>query len=186
MSDAPDLPPAPAVLYTVAFPSLDDHDATLIEALRVRHDAAGAARIAAHFTLVFGHAADDAAAHLAHVREVAAGMPPFDFACPRVLADEELGRPTCYVAFGVGDGHDHFQALHAALHEGPHGAPRLADVAFTPHLTLAAHLAPRDALSLAEALNARRVSTAGRIEALSVGTLVDDRFVVQAVFALGG
>ena len=179
------LRPVPTALYTVAFPALDDDDAALIRALRGRHDPASAARIDAHFTLVFGHTPDDAAAHLAHVEAVARGALPFEFDCPRVLADDELGRPTCYVAFGVGDGHAHFEALHAALHETQNGAARLADVAFTPHLTLAARLAPLDALSLAEALNARHVVTAGRIEALTVGEVIDDRFVTRAVFPLG-
>jgi 2'-5' RNA ligase len=146
----------------VAFPSLADADRRLIEDIRREHDP-NAARIAAHFTLVFPSPDIPAAALLEDAAAVARETPPIAFVLRRLIVHNRA--PDAYVFLVPDEGHESMMRLHGRLKAR---APEGKGEAFVPHLTVA-RLPSRDAAkTLATRLAERRLAIAGRVETLSV------------------
>lgn len=171
-------------LYVVAFPVLRAEDANHLEALRASHDAAGHARLKAHFTFVFGcahtlyTAAEDA------MRSAAATLDPIAFHLSQVVCSEHGGFH--YVFLCPGPGAVAMRALHERLHAGPLAACLDPREPFTPHLTVCKTTQPAQAQEVFRRLNAKPPRIDGTLRVLSLGAVRDDRFVVLSEAPLRG
>jgi 2'-5' RNA ligase len=146
----------------VAFPSLGEADRRLIEDIRRDHDP-NAARIAAHFTLVFPNAATNAADLLAPVAAIARETSPIAFVLRRLIVHHRA--PDTYVFLVPDQGHESLVRLHGRLKaQSAEGAGE----AFVPHLTVARLPSRDDAKALATRLAERRLAIAGTAGTLSV------------------
>ncbi len=146
----------------VAFPTLGEADARLIEEIRREHDP-NATRIAAHFTLVFPDPKVGAGDLLRPAAAAARETPPVAFVLRRVIVHHRA--PDSYVFLVPDEGHGSLVRLHDRLRAHATGG---SGEAFLPHLTVA-RLPDRDAAkALATRLAERRLAVRGTIDALSV------------------
>ena len=149
-------------------------DAACIEALRRRRDPQ-AALVAAHFTLVFPFQGVPATAVLAHVSQVAAGAAPIAFRLASSMAVRDLLAPRSHVFLTPDLGAEEIVALHDRLYAGLLAPFLRRDIAYAPHVTVAAMEAHGDAKALAEALGP--IDIRGRIAALTLASLTDSALV---------
>jgi 2'-5' RNA ligase len=146
------------MLAVVAFPALADSDAGRVDALRAAHDP-NAARIAAHFTLVFPDAAIGEAALLQRVEAAAQKTAPIAVTLKRVMVHQEGAEFYLYLV--PEQGYDALRSLHERLNPG-------SAAAFTPHVTVGRFADRAQARAIATDLAAKHFAATGRIEALSL------------------
>ena len=146
----------------VAFPTFGEADRRLVEEIRREHDP-NAARIAAHFTLVFPDSKTKAGDLLGPAAAVARETSPLAFVLRRVIVHHRA--PDTYVFLVPDEGHESLVRLHDRLKAH---SPLSAGEAFLPHITVA-RLSSRDAAkTLATRLAGRRLAVPGTVGALSV------------------
>lgn len=146
----------------VAFPTFGEADQRLVEEIRRQHDP-NAARIAAHFTLVFPDAKTKAGDLLGPAAAVARATPLIAFVLRRVIVHHRT--PDTYVFLVPDAGHESLARLHDRLKAHSVAA---AGEAFLPHITVA-RLPSRDAAkTLATRLAERRLAVPGTVGSLSV------------------
>jgi 2'-5' RNA ligase len=151
------------MLAVVAFPVLAEEDGRKIEALREQHDP-NAARIAAHFTLVFPTGRVGEKSLLKRVEDAAGQTPPFDVALKRILVHQEGVESYLYLVPEAG--YDALVAMHARLNDGGGGK-------FTPHVTIARLGDRKQARAVATGLATTHFSVNGRVETLSLVEVTD-------------
>lgn len=119
----------------VAYPNLDDDDRRSIEAFRARHDPQ-AARIEAHFTLVFPF--DEKPTDLEReIASVASSAKRFEFVIPGVRVVPEGDEEPQYVFLVPEEGAAELVTLHDRLYAGSLASHLRADPHFIPHITAA-------------------------------------------------
>jgi 2'-5' RNA ligase len=173
-----------AALYTVAFPALSAANRALIDAIRAQHDASNALIIPPHFTLVFACTVTDEQEYREHVGNIAAGTSCIPFACREALLDAADGREVTHVYLMASDGASRIVRLHDALYSGPLAQHLRKELRYIPHITIGTFDSPTEAGSLCDRLNAKALSIAGVIDALSVGSLQEGGFHVHATYPL--
>ena len=124
-------------LAVVAYPTLSDGDREWIEGIRTRYDPL-AARIAAHFTLVFPTEVAEAPL-VAQVRKALKSASPIPVVLRRAAAYSDAIGSGCYVFLLAEEGHRELLQLHDTLYEGTPTAHRRFDIPFVPHVTVGAH-----------------------------------------------
>jgi 2'-5' RNA ligase len=146
------------MLAVIAFLALADSDAGRIDVLRAAHDP-NAARIAAHFTLVFPDAAIGEATLIQRMEAVAKKTAPISVTLKRVMVHQE--GPEFYLYLVPEQGYDALRVLHERLNPGPAAA-------FTPHVTVGRFADRAQARTIATELAVKHFAATGRIEALSL------------------
>lgn len=174
------------MLYTLAFPRWHAAAEAQVEGWRRAWLPALCDVVPAHFTLVFGSAEADAEAYGAHVAAVAAQQPAVDFCCRCAMLDADHRSGEGLVTLVPDEGYAALTRLHAVLHRGPFAPLRRLDLPFVPHVTVGSAADRALALGWADALNARPLQLAGRIEALAVAQWQDGVLAVLARWPLCG
>lgn len=119
----------------VAYPNLDEEDRRWIETIRAKH-VPQAARIEAHFTLVFPF--DEKPADLEReVAGVASSTRRLDFDLRHIRVVPEGDEEPLYVFLVPGEGAAELVALHDRLYAGSLASHLRPDPAYIPHVTLA-------------------------------------------------
>ena len=124
-------------LHVVAYPQISQADYELIQACRKEHNSLYSI-IEPHFTLVFSVPDMEAADFIGEVRKRAVGFGPieFTFRCAIITPDVISGY---YDAFLVPDeGFSKVVRLHDSLYSGLLAPHHRLDIAYTPHLSIAA------------------------------------------------
>lgn len=171
-------------LYTVAFPVFSAEQRAQIDELRGLHDARNARMIAPHFTLVFACSALEEHAYLNHVRPIAASTPRIVFACREVEFHAAPEGDGVHVYLVPDSGASSITLLHDALYQGPLAPCLRHDLPYLPHITIGRVASQDQAKGLCDFLNARGLSFEGGINALSIGSLREERFRTHATCAL--
>lgn len=146
------------MLAVVAFPALADSDAGRIDALRAAHDP-NAARIAAHFTLVFPDATISEATLIQRMEAAAKETAPIAVTLKRIMVHQEGAEFYLYLV--PEQGYDALRILHERLNPG-------MAAAYTPHVTVGRFADRVQARAIATDLAAKHFAATGRIEALSL------------------
>lgn len=138
-------------LAIVGYPTLSETDRHWIESFRAANDPQ-AARIAAHFTLVFPAelSVESVAAHAAAVLESSRQIP---FALGQATAVPEAGGNGGHVFLVPDEGCLEIVALHDRLYEGALRSTLRSDLPFVPHVTVAAQVSWKTCENLARELN---------------------------------
>lgn len=145
----------------VAFPALADADGRFIEELRSKHDP-NAARIGAHFTLVFPTTGTSAEGLERRIGELSTRTAPVAFELRRVMVHHEP--PDAYVYLVPDRGYETLIAVHGQLN-----APAVETARkFVPHITVGRLQDRQTARSLATALATRHIAIDGVIRALNL------------------
>ena len=168
----------------VAYPTLDDHDRARIESIRRTHDPQ-ASRIAVHFTLVFpvDAAPDDLTAEMSAAAAVLSPI-PFTIRCTEVVRDVFGGDFQLFLV--PEDGAPQITALHDRLYAGTL-RPRLrSDIAYIPHMTIAAAKDRASCERVVDELGLRSLTVTGTLESISLVDLSQDAVQIIASFQLGG
>ncbi len=155
-------------LFVLAYPELSAADAAWVQEIRRQHDP-NHARVAPHFTLVFGiDGIDgiDVAKLAAHVAEVAAGAPSIGFTLRSARAVAGDFDDDSYVYLLPEEGYGDIVALYDRLHAGP--LERVTQPTYVPHITVGRFGDAEAAASLATDLGCRAIEIAGMIETLTV------------------
>lgn len=122
-----------------------------IETIRRRHDPHHAL-IGAHVTLVFPFDTPDAATATAHLAAVAARQGAIALRLSAYLAVRDFEDRQSHVFMVPDQGRAEIEALHDALYSGPLADQFRADIAFIPHVTVAAREFHDEAEDLARQL----------------------------------
>ena len=170
-------------LYTIACPEVDDRAQRFIERVRAAHDPQHAV-VEAHFTLLFGSAVTDEAAYADHVRAVAGRTGPIRFACRKAVTHTGAGEQATLVYLVPDEGREAIVRLHDDLYTGPMAGARRTDIAYLPHITVAAMADAGAADALCATLNAAGIDVAGSLTGLRIGTLQDGGFRTLSHHAL--
>lgn len=173
-------------LYTVAYPDCADQDLRTIDAWRAAHDPTGHALVRPHFTLVFACSAVDPAAYLAHVAAVAARTAPIPFHCRYAMLGADVHSPRAHAYLVPDEGYAALSLLHDALYSGPLAEHLRMDLDYTPHITVGTFASAPLARQWCAERNRVGVSVPGRVGALWVGEVVQERFEHRGQFALEG
>jgi 2'-5' RNA ligase len=171
-----------AVFALVAFPSLEASDRQWIESIRAKHDPQ-ARRIGAHFSLVFPtvlsrRSIEGQAARVAGVTE------PVRFVLRRAgVVPDAIGGGCVFLM--PEEGRDQITQLHDRLYEGALHPHLRKDVAFMPHVTIAARptIEPLDAL--AAEINATTRSIRGFLSEIVLVEITQTAIQPVAHFQLG-
>lgn len=169
-------------LYTLAYPELTAEASAFVDRLRAAHDPQHGI-VAAHFTLLFACSAVDEVPYTEHVQEVARSAAPIAFDCRRSMSGTDGTATRVYLV--PDQGFDAIAQLHDALYGGIMAAQRRHDIAYLPHITVAAKPRRGDAEALCERLNRGGLQIAGQLRRLTVGTLQDGMFKDLSQHALG-
>jgi len=154
----------------VAYPNVAAVDRAWIEAVRVEHDPQ-AARLGAHFTLVFP-AEVAAAPMVARVQSVAASCRPFAFALAEVKIVRDAATLMWHVFLVPTSGQAELRALHERLYDGELRRHLREDVPFVPHVTVAASADEAACARLAARLEQEGRVVCGRVDSLDVVEVV--------------
>ncbi|MEM1046661.1 MAG: 2'-5' RNA ligase family protein [Pseudomonadota bacterium] len=173
------------LLYALAYPVLKDRDRTFIDAYRDRHDVPYRDVVAPHFTLVFGCEAVSEKDFCDHVEQVAGQMSPVYFVCRYAMLGVDHQSPTGHVFLVPDEGYGALSLLHDRLYTGVLRPHLRLDIPFTPHITIGTVDDLSAARRLCDALNRDGVEIIGRVEALTVGALVEGRIRDLARLPLG-
>jgi 2'-5' RNA ligase len=168
----------------VAYPNVAAVDRAWMEAVRAEHDPQ-AARLGAHFTLVFP-AAIAAAPMVARVRSVAATCRPFDFALAEVKIVRDAMTLMWHVFLVPASGQAELRALHERLYDGELRRHLRDDVPFVPHVTVAASADEVVCARLAVRLEHEGRVVCGRVDSLDVVEVAPAGVHRVAVVFLGG
>jgi len=150
----------------VAYPNVAAGDRAWIEAVRAAHDPQ-AARLGAHFTLVFP-ASVAAGPMVARVRSVAATCRPFDFALAEVKIVRDAVTLMWHVFLVPASGQAELRALHERLYNAELRRHLREDVPFVPHVTVAASGDEAACARLAARLAHEGRVVCGRVDSLDV------------------
>jgi len=173
-----------ALFAIVAFPSLEESDRQWIEAIRAKHDPQ-AARIAAHFSLVFPtmlsrRMVEAQAARLARTTE------PIKFVLRRAAVVEDPIGAGGHVFLLPEEGRDQIVQLHDRLYEGALHLHIRKDVPFTPHMTVASRTLSDPLHVLAGEINAANRSVRGFISEIVLVAVEPAAIRPIMHFQLGG
>jgi 2'-5' RNA ligase len=148
-------------LAIVGYPTLSEKDRRWIESFRAANDPQ-AARIAAHFTLVFPAelSVESLAAHAAAVLESSRQIP---FVLGQATAVPEVGGNGGHVFLVPDEGRLEIVALHDRLYEGVLRPALRSDLPFVPHVTVAAQPSWKTCQDLARELNGDLRPVPGRL-----------------------
>ena len=126
-----------ARLAVVGYLLRSDADRDWIEAIRRKHDAAKAAMIAAHVTLVFPTGLLPEAAMLDHLRHRLRGVAPIDIDLSTAVPVPDDQTSDHCVFLLPGRGREALEALHDRLYSGPLTPALRPDLPYHPHVTVA-------------------------------------------------
>jgi 2'-5' RNA ligase len=154
------------VIAVVSYPVLTEADRLWIEAIRARHDPQ-AARLPAHFTLVFPSAGTNDLVR--EVAFVAATSAPIAFRLDAVRAVRDLvAGAGAHVMLVAARGGAQIAALHDRLYRGVLRAGRRVDVPFVPHVTVGASADYDRCAAVAAAVGTEQRPIEGRLERLDI------------------
>ena len=174
------------VLYTVAYPFLDERDRSWIESFRSVHDAPKQKTIAAHFTLVFGSSNVTTGDFLSHTELIVAATPAIRFCCRYVMLCADQHDDSAYIFLVPDEGYAAISKLHDRLYTGSLAASLRLDFPYTPHITIGAKQSRAEAKQLCDMLNEQHLEISGVINTVSVGSLKDGGFTNVARYQLRG
>jgi 2'-5' RNA ligase len=167
----------------VAYPTLADRDRVWIESIRQAHDPQ-AARIAAHFTLVFPVDAspDQLTPEMSAAAAVLAPI-PFTIRGTEVVRDVFSGDDQLFLV--PDEGAHQITALHDRLYAGGLRAFLRSDIAYVPHMTIASAKDRGSCERLVDALGLRSLTLSGTLESIALVDLSEAPVRVVASFHLG-
>jgi len=168
----------------VAYPNLAASDRDWMEAVRAEHDPQ-AARLGAHFTLVFPTAVA-APPMVARVRSVAATCRPFGFGLAEVKIVRDAVAMMWHMFLVPAAGQAELRALHEGLYDGELRRHLRADVPFVPHVTVAASADEAVCARLAARLAQEGRVVCGSVDSLDVVEVSPAGVQRVATVALGG
>jgi 2'-5' RNA ligase len=171
------------LLAIVSYPIIEEADRQWIESVRARHDPQ-AARIGVHFTLVFP--ADASPAEVAaEVSAVARSAKPIPFTIHRARAVGDGVGGGGRVFLEPDEGRDEIATLHDRLYQGVLRPHLLADIPFTPHMTVAAGSDLEWCEGLARELSLDHRAVRGLLRSIELVNVEKPRVDSIATFALG-
>ena len=171
-----------ARIAVVAYPILDQHSLDWIESIRIRHDPL-ASRIRPHFTLVFpvdespGDITDEIARACLRHR-------PIPFVIRSALSTRDVIHGGAHVFVVPDEGRDDIAQLHDELYAGVLRPHLREDIAFVPHITIAAGEV-RWCENYAEQLNGILQPVRGVIESVTLLDVTRTRIESIVRLALG-
>lgn len=125
-----------ARIAVVAYPTLDHHSLDWIESIRVRYDPQ-ASRIPPHFTLVFP--VDEPPCEITdEIARACLRHRPIPFVIRSALSMRDVVHGGAHVFVVPDEGRDHIARLHDELYAGVLRPHLREDIAFVPHITIAA------------------------------------------------
>jgi len=154
-------------LHVVAYPQLSQADYELIQACRKEYNSLYSI-IEPHFTLVFSVQDIEAADFIGEVRKRGAGFGPieFTFRCAIITPDVISGY---YDAFLVPDeGFSKVVRLHDSLYSGLLAPHHRLDIAYTPHLSIAASPDVHKIKKIIDSWNEKEFAIKGTISTLDI------------------
>jgi len=161
-------------LFTLAYPVLSAADRAMIRAFRVEHDRPKVHRVEPHFTIGFGTSGVDGGDYLEHVRRIAAASHPITFHCRYAMLGADESGDSNYIFLVPDEGHSALSILHDRLYSGLLASYLRIDLPYVPHITIGRCSERQKAKELCDELNARTLSIAGSVEALTVALTEDD------------
>jgi 2'-5' RNA ligase len=173
------------ILFTLAYPVLSAMDRAMIRAVRVEHDRPKVHRVEPHFTIAFGASGIDDGDYLEHVRKITAASRRIAFHCRHVTLGADESGEGGYVFLVPDEGNSALSILHDRLYSGPLASSLRIDLPYVPHITIGRCSERRKAKELCDELNARTLSIAGSVEALTVVVMADDMIENLRSFELG-
>ncbi len=174
------------VLYTVAYPFLDERDRSWIESFRSVHDAQKQKTIAAHFTLVFGCGTVATDEYLTHTEAIVSTTSTIRFCCRYAMPCADLHDDAAYVFLVPDEGHASISKLHDRLYTGPLASNLRLDFPYIPHITIGAKQSRTEAKQLCDMLNEQHLEISGVINTVTVGSLKESTFTNVARYQTRG
>jgi 2'-5' RNA ligase len=170
-------------LAIVSYPILAVPDRRWIESIRANHDPQ-AARLAAHFTLVFPAdvASGEVAAEIAAIAGSARAI-PFVIRCAKAVRDTFSGGGHVFLV--PDEGANEIATLHDRLYSGVLRPHLREDIPFEPHITVAAGDDFGWCEAIAEGLNQDPRTRVGIVESLELVEIVDGTVSSTGRFILG-
>ena len=172
-------------LFTLAYPVLSTADRAMLRAFRVEHDPQKVYGVEPHFTIAFGAPGLDNDDYLEHVRRIAAASHPITFHCRYAMLGADESGDTAYVFLVPDEGNSALSLLHDRLYTGLLASRLRIDLQYVPHITIGTCSERQKAKELCDELNARGLSIAGTVEALTVALIADDMVKNLRSFKLG-
>ena len=170
-----------ARIAVVSYPALDSAALHWIESIRSQHDPQ-AARIPPHFTLVFPVDAPlDVTGEIARVTTRHA---PITFVIRSTIAMPDVVHGGAHVFAVPTEGRDQIARLHAELYSGVLRPHLREDIAFVPHITIAAHEDVGWCEAYAERLSGTLQPVRGVIESVTVVGVTTTRIESLARYVL--
>jgi 2'-5' RNA ligase len=158
-------------------------DLARIDAVRALHDPQHRI-VPPHVTLVFGFDAPELGVVAEHVGRIAARQPPIVLRLAEHRAVRDHDGVGSHVFMTLGEGDAEVVALHDALYAGPLSEALRHDIAFTPHVTVAAAREHGEAEALARSLGGADVRA--RLTRLELATLERGVLTISRRFELAG
>jgi 2'-5' RNA ligase len=168
----------------VSFPTIETIDRTWIERIRADHDPQ-AAKLAAHFTLVFP-TEETSGAVAAELAGIADSTRPVPFTLRRAKAVVDASDRGCHVFLVPDEGSQAISELHDRLHGGVLGRHLREDFPFVPHVTVAASADFPWCEAKANGLNRDPLTITGILESLDLLQLDDGAVSSVSRFMLRG
>lgn len=167
----------------VAYPLLGEADQRWIDSTRAQHDPQ-AARIGAHFTLVFPIDADPDAVAV-QVGSVVREAVPIPFMVKEVRAVPDHSGVGGHVFLVPDHGYPELVALHDRLYQGLLRDHWRRELPYVPHMTIAASPAFERCAALAEELDLVRRVVPGRVTTVDVVQVRAETVRTVASFGFG-
>jgi 2'-5' RNA ligase len=174
----------PRSLFTLAYPVLSAADGAMIRAFRVEHDRPKVHKVEPHFTIAFGTTEVGDDDYLEHVRKIAAASRSIRFHCRRAIPGGNERGDTSYIFLVPDEGNGALSLLHDRLYSGRLASLRI-NLPYVPHMTIGRCSERQEAKELCDELNARTLSIAGSVEALTVVLMADEMIQNLQSFELG-
>jgi len=172
-----------ARIAVVSFPILDKQTLDWIEAIRAEHDPQ-AGRIQPHFTLVFP--VDEPPADVAaDITRATVRHAPVAFVIRKTIALPDVVHGGGHVFLVPDEGRDQINRLHDDLYSGVLRPHLREDIAFIPHVTIAADGDVRWCEAYAEQLNKTLQPVQGVIEGVTLVDVTATGITSLASFGLG-
>ncbi len=162
-------------LAVIAYPDLSEEDLAWIQQFRSQHDHLYYGRVDPHFTFVFPTDVVAEAPLIDHVTEVAGQQHAFDFVLRRAAVMEDMSSVYHYVFLVPDEGHRDIVELHDALYTGLLASELRTDIPYLPHITVGNYEDEGESRRQADQLGAMGLAIPGRIRALEVVTLRDEK-----------
>jgi len=172
-------------LLTIGYPEISAESAAFIDAFRQRHDAKRRAAVEAHFTLVFGCTAIGLREYTDHVAQIARTCRPITFACKYAMLGADDEDDTAYVFLVPDQGYADISLLHDRLYTSALQPHLRLELPYVPHITIGALRSRTEAKALCDELNHHGLLVEGRLTALTVGHVENQKFNNLSVQVLG-